>query len=380
MLALENPAYEFKDGKFGPYSSRGSVSGTANKVAFFGTDTSVTSDDLLHWDNTNKRLGVGVTSPNARIHVDSEAIVGQLTVLGATGAVNAGRGNATSGCANAMMFGIGNDTGATGSGVNPITIGYVNSAIGNDSTAIGHSTIASGARSTAIGHYATTYVANTLEVGYWDTNTDRVSSIRFHLDGMVASTLQDRSTAYTAATGANGTEAATTLAENMFSIRRDGATGLYIDFNTSGTINTKSFDGPETLSRRTMLCVFDKITASAIAATGTINFDALTQNVLYYTSNASGNWTINVRGSSGETLNSVLPIGASLTVVFMATNGATPYYQTGFQIDGSAVTPKWIEGTAPTAGNANSVDVYTYSILKTASATYTVFAILNKFS
>jgi hypothetical protein len=166
----------------------------------------------------------------------------------------------------------------------------------------------------------------------------------------------------------------------MFALRRDGATGLFVDFNAAGTIVTKNLDVPDTISRRTMLCVYDKITASAIAATGTINFDALTQNVLYYTTNASANYTLNIRGSASETLNSILPVGASLTVVFMNTNGATARYQTGFQIDGSAVTPKWIDGSPPIAGNANSIDVYTFSILKTANATYTVFGILNKFS
>jgi hypothetical protein len=35
---------------------------------------------------------------------------------------------------------------------------------------------------------------------------------------------------------------------------------------------------------------------------------------------------------------------------------------------------KWSGGTAPTGGNANSVDVYTYTIIKTANSTYTVLA------
>jgi len=117
----------------------------------------------------------------------------------------------------------------------------------------------------------------------------------------------------------------------------------------------------------------ERTTVSATAATGTINFDASTQGVLYYTTNASGNWTLNVRGSSGATLDSILATGDAITVSFLVTNGTTAYYQTGFQIDGSAVTPKYSGGTAPASGNASSIDVYTFTIIKTASATYTVF-------
>jgi hypothetical protein len=118
----------------------------------------------------------------------------------------------------------------------------------------------------------------------------------------------------------------------------------------------------------------ERTTISATAATGTVNFDAVTQGVLYYTTNASGNWTLNVRGSSGATLDSILATGDAITVSFLVTNGSTAYYQTAFNIDGSAVTPKYSGGTAPASGNASSIDVYTYTIIKTAATpSYTVF-------
>ena len=118
----------------------------------------------------------------------------------------------------------------------------------------------------------------------------------------------------------------------------------------------------------------ERTTVSATAATGTVHFDAVTQGVLYYTTNASANWTLNVRGSSGATLDSILTTGDAITVSFLVTNGSTAYYQTAFNIDGSAVTPKYSGGTAPASGNASSIDVYTYTIVKTAATpTYTVF-------
>ena len=120
--------------------------------------------------------------------------------------------------------------------------------------------------------------------------------------------------------------------------------------------------------------LMEKITVSATAATGTINLDAITQGILYYTTNSTGNWTLNVRGNSGTTLNSIMQTGQSITVVFLATNGATAYYPTALTIDGSAVTPKWQLGTAPTSGNVNSIDSYSYVIVKTGSGTFTVLA------
>jgi len=120
--------------------------------------------------------------------------------------------------------------------------------------------------------------------------------------------------------------------------------------------------------------MIEKATVSATAATGNVHLDVLTQSVLYYTSNATANFTVNVRANSTVTANSTLVNGQSLTVAFLNTTGATAYYPNVFSVDSTTVTPKWSGGTAPTGGNANSVDVYTYTIIKTANSTYTVLA------
>ena len=118
----------------------------------------------------------------------------------------------------------------------------------------------------------------------------------------------------------------------------------------------------------------ERTTVSATAATGTVQFDADTQGVLYYTTNASGNWTLNVRGTSGTTLTSKLAVGDSLTISFLVTQGSTAYYMTALTIDGNAQTVKYSGGTAPSAGNASAVDIYSFTIIKTAATpTYTVF-------
>jgi hypothetical protein len=139
--------------------------------------------------------------------------------------------------------------------------------------------------------------------------------------------------------------------------------------------------GESTLSGGSLLKrVKETTTVSATAAANTISYDFITQSVLYYTSDATGNWVLNVRGDSGTTLNSVMSTGQSATVAFLATQGATAYYQTALQIDGSAVTPKYQGGSAPTEGNASGVDAYVFTIIKTADATFTALGSQTQFA
>lgn len=123
-------------------------------------------------------------------------------------------------------------------------------------------------------------------------------------------------------------------------------------------------------------------TISASAPAATTNFDVLTQSVQYYTTNTANNWTLNIRGSSTVSLNTIMSTGQSITLAFMATNSSTAYYNSAVNVDGTAsgVTTKWQGGTAPTSGNVSAVDIYTYTIVKTGSAAYTVFASVTKFA
>lgn len=162
--------------------------------------------------------------------------------------------------------------------------------------------------------------------------------------------------------------AATTSAELAGVISDETGTGALV-LGTSPVLTTPILKSPE-----------ERLTVSATAATGTVNFDTLTQGVLYYTTNASGNWTLNVRGDGSNTLNSVLTTGDSITIVFLVTQGSTAYYGSALTIDGTSVTPKYITGTAFSAGNASSIDSYVYTIIKTGSATFTVLASQTKFA
>jgi hypothetical protein len=143
---------------------------------------------------------------------------------------------------------------------------------------------------------------------------------------------------------------------------------------------TTSTVGNLTVTNTTVTEMRETATISATAATGTVDYDALAQVVLYYTTDASGNFTVNFRGNSGTSLDSVMSTGQSLSATFLVTNGATAYYNSAVQVDGSSVTPKWQGGSAPTIGNASSIDSYTYVIIKTGSATFTVLASVTQFA
>jgi hypothetical protein len=151
----------------------------------------------------------------------------------------------------------------------------------------------------------------------------------------------------------------------------------------STTASTGAFTTLSATGTTSIYEVVEKASLSGVALTGTVNFNVLDGSVVYYTANASANWTLNVRGDSSNTLNTVMATNDSVSIVVMATQGSTAYRPdttTPLTIDGNAVTPKWAGGTAPTAGNANSVDIYTFTIIKTASATFSVFATQTKFA
>jgi hypothetical protein len=146
------------------------------------------------------------------------------------------------------------------------------------------------------------------------------------------------------------------------------------------TLTTPSISTPTFTTYGNIKALFETATITASAPAATTNFDVTTQAVQFYTSNASTNFTFNIRGDGSTTLNSILSTGQSVTLALLVTNGGTAYYPTAYQIDGNSVTPKWQTGNAPSSGNASSIDVYTFAIVKTASATFTVLASQTKYA
>lgn len=125
--------------------------------------------------------------------------------------------------------------------------------------------------------------------------------------------------------------------------------------------------------------VIEKINVSATGLSANINFDILEQPILYLTSGGSANSTVNFRGNSTVAVDTLLRTGQSVTVSLLVTNTGIPYKANVVQIDGVTQVPKWAGGVEPLNGNAFCVDLYSYTIVKTGTATFTVFASQQKY-
>jgi hypothetical protein len=240
----------------------------------------------------------------------------------------------------------------------------------------------------------------TLQVGdTWSTDgtTDTNGNLKTIIGSVNLSSVTGILSGTNGGTGVNNGSNTITLAGNLttsganaLTLTTTGATNVTLP--TSGTLSTialsgtNTWTGSQTFSGSTS--VFGAVTANIAETTNVISAapsstQAIYTNngaVQYFTSNAANNWTINLAFSSGTSMNTALSTGQSVTMAVLTTQGSTAYYNTAVQVDGttSGVTTKW-QGGAPTSGNASGIDVYTYTITKTASATYTVLASLTQF-
>ena len=162
------------------------------------------------------------------------------------------------------------------------------------------------------------------------------------------------------------------------------AVATSIDYKLNNTVAT--LDGTQTLTNKvvrdsTLYSVEENWLYSNQAISGAENLSLVSSSAVYNYTTASGNFTLNLRYSTTTTFDSVLDVGNSVTVAWAITNGATARYLTSLLIDGVTQTVKWQGGAAPTAGNANSVDVYVFTVLKTdATPTYIVLGSLTQFA
>mgnify|MGYP003638284749 CR=1 FL=1 len=172
------------------------------------------------------------------------------------------------------------------------------------------------------------------------------------------------------------------VGENKAVFTTNGAVTLYYDnaskfatttsgINVTGTAVTDGVTVDGTLNIEE---VFEFVNTGA-STSGTVTFDIVNQGIILFTSNQAANRTINF-----SNVNSNLVDGQSVTATILLTQGSTAYYLNAFQVDGSTITPKWQGGSAPTEGNASSIDVYTFTIIKTANATFTVLASQTQFA
>lgn len=167
-----------------------------------------------------------------------------------------------------------------------------------------------------------------------------------------------------------------------------GASAGYV-YNGATWVESVSATSTTTLTNKTLTSPLinsgilaspeERISISSTSASGTTNIDLISTTVKNFTSNAAANWSFNFRGDGSTTLNSILTTGDAITCAIMVPQGTTAYYPTAVTVDGNALTPKYQGGDAPSAGNASSTDVYSYTIIKTGDATFSVFGSQSQF-
>jgi hypothetical protein len=156
---------------------------------------------------------------------------------------------------------------------------------------------------------------------------------------------------------------------------------------TQGSQGNQGLQGPLT-TNAVLTGVMESTNVNNSALTGVKNLYVTTNGGLYlFTTAAIGNFSFNIASSALVSLDSLMSTNQTITLSAMTTQGSTPYYCTEIKIDGasqsvwngSTGSVFWQGGSAPSAGNASGLDVYSISITKTASATYTILASLAKF-
>ena len=228
---------------------------------------------------------------------------------------------------------------------------------------------------------------NVVDTAFTELSSDKSPQLAADLDANGNNILIDNGNFIADENGAEQIKFATTASAVNEMTATNAATGNAPELSaTGGDTNVDLNLTPKGIGRVTfnggakIQQTAEKVTNSATAATGTVNYDVITQAVLNYTTDASGNWTLNIRGDGSNSLDSIMDTGESLTVAHIVKQGGTAYYNSAVQVDGSGVTPEWQGGAAPTEGNASSLDVYTYTVIKTGSAAFTVLAAQTQFA
>ena len=174
--------------------------------------------------------------------------------------------------------------------------------------------------------------------------------------------------------------------------------GLIYKISALGTTNFVSIGAPSTAvvtgaisTAATNQLSVTAVTSGALAIGTRITGTGITAGtyITAYGTGSGGNGTYTLNTTYGTAVASTTITGQPVVgTVFTATGAGsgsgtvltTGYYPSVVQIDSTTVTPKWVAGNSPTTGTISSIDVYTFTIIQTAAATYTVLASQTPYS
>jgi hypothetical protein len=193
-------------------------------------------------------------------------------------------------------------------------------------------------------------------------------------------------TTNTSITGNNITASNLTLSANVNSnnVNANNISANTINISNSNLIRINStgsafFPGNSTAIAAIMNNIAETTNVYSVGSNSTINYDLTAQSVLFSTVNATANFTVNLRGNANSTLDSIMNNGQTVTIAYLASNGPTAFFSNTFSIDGFIRSVRWQNSIIPTAGNANSIDSYAFTVIKTTANTYTVFGTQTQF-
>lgn len=370
-------------------------------------DTYVADERTWKWDGTTWRLLSGIASLTT-IDINNSAEIGaaiadadDFPIYDVSASVN--RKTDASRIPTYVFSKTSGDVTFNSSGVGSIASGAIVDADVSASAAIDKTKISGTAITAAdTGTVTSTMIADGTIVNA-DVNSSAAIALSKLASGTSAQVIVANSSGVPTYTTLSGdvtisNTGVTTIAANSVALGTD-TTGNYVADVVAGTGVTVTHTPGEgssasiaigqavsttsevTFSGVKSTSVIEPLTISATAATGTVAIDAA-NGTTYYTTNATANWVVNLRWNSSTTLDSKLSTGEMTTTSFLARQGTTAYYVTSVQVNGttSGVTTRWQGGTAPTSGNASSTDMYTFTVVKTGSATFDVFAAQTRFA
>jgi hypothetical protein len=184
-------------------------------------------------------------------------------------------------------------------------------------------------------------------------------------------------------TGSNvvvaGTTTSTSTTTGALVVR--GGAGVAGNVNIGGNISGAglTITGATSLSSGGISYLLERASVTATAPASSIDIDLINQSVYYWTANAANDSTANIRGNATTPLNSLMSVGQSVTVVLFFPNGPSNFYVSTVKVDNTTITPAYQGNTVPALGNSNSMDIYSFTLFKTASATFKVYASQTQF-
>ena len=131
-------------------------------------------------------------------------------------------------------------------------------------------------------------------------------------------------------------------------------------FSSTLTAATPSFTGPSTFTGRTDISEIRETIYPSSTTGGVLNCN-YNNGCVFYLPNGSSSSTFIVEISNVPTDNNY---ATTISIIVNQGSPATYPSPTTLSINGSAVSIKWANSTAPTSGNANKIDIWNFTLIR----------------